>query len=84
MAWPSPMSAADLIDQLRDACRVLRVAVDDELVALRPDLDVEQRFEVAEVFVVGPEEGLDGGLRDRDLAQRCRLRFAYLLVATAI
>ena len=59
-----------LRDELRDARRVLGLAFDDELVPLRLDVDVEERFEVAEVFVVRPEERLDGGLGDRNLAQR--------------
>jgi hypothetical protein len=59
-----------LRDDLGDARRVVRLAFDDELVALCPDSYVEQRFKVAEVFVVRPEEGLDGRLRDGNLAKR--------------
>ena len=63
---------ADLFDESRDLRGVLRVTFDNELVALSPHTDVEKGFEVAEIFVVGPEEGLDGRLRDGDLALRNR------------
>jgi hypothetical protein len=66
---------ADLIDQPRDLRGVLRLPFDDQLVSLGPDADVEKRFEVAEVFVVGPEEGLDCRLRDGYLALRYRWDF---------
>jgi hypothetical protein len=59
---------AELPDQTRDPGGVVGLAFDDELVPLGPNLDVEERFEVAEVFVIRPEEGLDAGLRDGDLS----------------
>ena len=63
----------NLRDDLRHPCRVGRFAFDDEVISLRANVNVEQRFEVTEVFVVGPKEGLDGGLGNRDLPQRSRL-----------
>jgi hypothetical protein len=51
---------------LRNPSRVARLPFDDEVVALGTNVNVEQRFEVAEVFVVRPEQGLDGGLGNRD------------------
>jgi hypothetical protein len=48
-------------------CRV-RIAFDEQLVALRADLNVEHRLEVAEVVVVGADEGLQRGLRNGDLS----------------
>jgi hypothetical protein len=39
---------------------------------VRRHTHVEKGFEVAEILVVGPEEGLDGRLRDGDLTRRCR------------
>ena len=60
---------AELLHQLRDARGVVGLAFDDQLVALGPDADVQKRFEVAQVFVVGPEERLDARLGDGNLAQ---------------
>ena len=58
---------AELGDELRDARRVVRLPFDNQIVALGPDLDVQQGFEVAEVFIVRAEQRLDGGLRNRNL-----------------
>jgi hypothetical protein len=55
---------AELRDELPHSRGVVRLSFDEELVALRADVDVEQRFEVAKVVVVGPEEGLGSGLRN--------------------
>jgi hypothetical protein len=57
-------------DNLRHAGGVVRLAFDDEFVALGPDSYVEQRFEVAEIFVVCPEEGLDSCLRYGNFTKR--------------
>jgi hypothetical protein len=57
-----------LRDELRDARRVFGLAFDDELVALRADADVQECFEMAEVFIVRPEQRLDGALGNRNLA----------------
>jgi hypothetical protein len=45
----------NLRHDLRHPRRVGRLAFDDEVIALRANVNVEQRFEVTEVFVVGPE-----------------------------
>ena len=63
---------AELIDQARDLGRVRRIAFDDQLVALGPDADVEERFELPEVVVVGPEEGRHARLGHCYLAHRRR------------
>jgi hypothetical protein len=65
-----PYQGSQLRDELGDARGVLGLAFDNQIIPLRLDVDVEECFEVAEVFVLRPEEGLDGGLGDRDLAQR--------------
>jgi hypothetical protein len=59
-----------LRQQLSDARNVIGLSLDDELVALCPNSNVEHRFEVAEVFVVGPDKGLESGLGDRNLPER--------------
>jgi len=59
-----------LRDELSDPSGVLGLAFDNQIVPLRLDVDVEECFKVAEVFVLRPEESLDGGLGDRNLAQR--------------
>ena len=46
------------------------VALDDQLVALRADADVELRFELLEVLVVGAEQRLEPLLGDLNLAHR--------------
>jgi hypothetical protein len=64
---------------------VLGLAVDDELVSLGADADIEQRFEMAKVFVERPEQGLNGGFGDRNLPlgragdSRISLWFSYLV-----
>ena len=50
-----------------------KLALDEEVVTLRANMNVEERFEVTEVFVVRPEQGLESGLWNRDLPQRSRL-----------
>ena len=42
------------------------VAVHEEVVALRADADVEERFEVLEVLVVGAKERFDPSSGDGD------------------
>ena len=59
-----------LFDQVGDTGGIFRLALDQQVAALRADTDVEQRFEIAEVIVVRPDEGFQGGLGDRDLAHR--------------
>jgi hypothetical protein len=54
--------------ELRHPRGVFGLAFDDELVALRADANVQERFEMAEVFIVRPEERLDGALGNRNLA----------------
>ena len=70
MSWPSSIRPASCSTSCATRAVSVGLAFDDELVALRADANVEQRFEVAEVFVVGPEEGLEGGLGDGNLTQR--------------
>jgi hypothetical protein len=61
-----------LVDQAADLGGVLRVALNDELVALGPDLDVQERLQVPQVFVVGAEERFECGLGNGNLTRRCR------------
>jgi hypothetical protein len=63
---------ADLIDEARHLGCIFRIAFGDQFVALRPYADVEKRFEMAEILVVCPEEGLDSRLGDGDLSCGCR------------
>src|SRR5205823_6849926 len=55
-----------LEDLLRTQLR-LRVSLDRDLAALRPDLDVEQRFDVFQVRVARAVDRLDARFRKRDL-----------------
>jgi hypothetical protein len=48
--------AANLLDEPRDRAGVLGIAFDEEIMALGPDADMEQVFEVSQVVVVSPEE----------------------------
>ncbi len=59
-----------LLDQLSHTRGVGGLTFDDELVALRAYTHVQQRFDSAEVVVVGPNEGLEGRLGDGNLTQR--------------
>ena len=52
-----------LLEEPLDALLAASVAFDDELVALRADLDVEQRLDVLEVGVVSAVQRLDAFLR---------------------
>jgi len=63
---------ADLVDEAGDLRSILRVALDDELVAVSADANVEERFEVAKILVIGPEQSLDGRRGDGNLSRRCR------------
>jgi hypothetical protein len=58
-----------------DVLRAGIVAFDKQLVALGADSDMEERFEVFEVLVVGAEERLDSGFGNGD-AFNC----LYLLI----
>ena len=51
-------------------------ALDQQFVALRPDADVQEGFELPEVLVVGPEEGRHARLGHRDAAGRYRADLA--------
>src|SRR5690606_23746799 len=53
-------------DERFDAVDLLGVALDDQLVAARADLDAEQVLEDAEVLVVGAEEDVDALVRHRN------------------
>jgi hypothetical protein len=69
---------ADLFDESGDFARVLGLALDEQIVALRSNPDVQQALEVAEIVVVGPEErgeavltdgnAASGGGSDRDIS----------------
>ena len=62
-----------LADDAVDAVEIRGVALDQQVVALRADADVEERFEVLEVLVVGAEQRFDPFFGDGD-----PLGFAYL------
>ena len=55
----SRISAASWLDDALDVVRAGRVAIHEQLVPLRADADVEERFEMLEVLVVGAEERFD-------------------------
>jgi hypothetical protein len=67
---PFHHEGSKLGDKLCYSRRVVGLPFDEQIIPLRLDVHVEERFEVAEVFVVRPEEGFDGGLGDRNLTQR--------------
>ena len=56
-----------------DVFRAGSVAVHEELVALGADADVEQRFEVFEVLVVGAKQRLDAFFGNGDALDCCYL-----------
>ena len=55
-----------LPDDPVDLLEAGRLAVDEQFVALRADADVEERFEMLEVLVVGTEQRFDPFFRDGD------------------
>ena len=59
---------AELFDQARDFRGRDGIAFDHELVALGPNADVEEGFELPEVIVVRAEERRDARLGHRNLA----------------
>jgi hypothetical protein len=59
---------ADLFDQAGDLARVVGLALDEQIVALRSNADVQEAFEVAEIVVVGPEERGEPVLTDGNAA----------------
>jgi hypothetical protein len=60
--------AANLLDESSNGIGVLGVALNEQIVSLRPDADVEKAFEVSQVVVVGPEERGEAVLADGDTA----------------
>jgi hypothetical protein len=59
---------ADLLDESGNLARVLRLALDEQIVTLRTNADVQEAFEVAEIVVVGPEERGEAVLTDGNAA----------------
>jgi hypothetical protein len=59
-----------LLDKARDTGGVGWFAFDEEVVSLRSNANVEQRLQVAEVVVVGADEGFQGRLGNGYLTQR--------------
>ena len=57
-----------MIDHALHFVDVRGLAVDEQTVAVSLDADVEQRFEVAEILVVGAEEGFDTFIGHSNLA----------------
>ena len=68
-----------LADNPVDAVEGRVLAFDDQIVALRADANVEQRFEVLEVLVVGAEERLDSRFGNGDACRTCLSQFISLL-----
>ncbi len=66
-----------LIDDAVDLVEGRRVAFHQQVVALRPDADAEERFEVFEVLVVGAEQGFDPLFGDGDAFHRPVLGFIF-------
>jgi hypothetical protein len=62
--------AAHLPDPLFDPGGVARLAVDEQLVALRPDLHIEQRFDVPKILVVRAKERADARFGHRNPTRR--------------
>ena len=48
---------AELFDETRDFSGADRIAFDQQLVALGPDANVQEGFQLPEVVVVSPEQG---------------------------
>ena len=72
-----------LADDAVDVLGPGRLAVHEQLVALRADADVEERFEVLEVLVVGAEQRLDAFLGNGD-ALDCALSPCYCSYLAAL
>jgi len=68
-----------LTDDAIDAREIGRLAFDQQVVALRADADVEGRFEVFEVLVVGAEQCFESPLQGGDA-----FRSPYLLVTQRV
>jgi hypothetical protein len=51
------------------------VSFDHQVMAVGANADVEQRFEVLEILVVGSEKRLDPLVRDCDLSNDCGRRY---------
>ena len=62
--------AGQLLDEARHARRVRRLSFHQEVISLRSNANVEQGLEVAEVVVVGADEGFQGRLRNGNLTLR--------------
>ncbi len=60
---------AELLDEARDARGVGGIAFDHEVMTLRANAHVEERFELAQVVVERSEERGHAGLGNRDFAQ---------------
>jgi hypothetical protein len=56
-----------------DVFRAWGVAIHEELVALSADADVEQRFEMFEVLVIGAKQRLDAFFGNGDALDCCYL-----------
>jgi hypothetical protein len=59
-----------LLDEARDARRIRGLSFHEEVVSLRSNANVEQGLEIADVVVVGADEGFQGRLGNGNLTQR--------------
>ena len=74
------VAALRSIDNPVHALEVGRIGLDEQIVALGADTDVEKRFEMFEVLVVGAEQRLDPFLRNGNpLGSACLSQFISLL-----
>jgi hypothetical protein len=71
--------SGELFDKLGDTCGVVRLALDEQVTALRPYSDVQQRLEIPQIIVIGPDECLESRFGDRYLTLWGGRNVRYLL-----
>ena len=81
--WTRGRVERDKIRRRRDGHVQRRIALDHQIVALGTDADVEEGFELAQVFIEGAEQGGNPGFRHGDLAHGC-CGYAYPLMLQTV